>query len=149
MAQTFVPQALARMYQVAAGALPAMAVYLGGPTGADVPDRYAAVGYAGDDRAGVSGARVRNPHSEHWAEEFVVWCAVSTASGDQDPGVQLAQTESLYQTMVAALAADRTLGGLLLGGGYVEPGGYEWTVEGGGEVATVFFEMNVAVAFGM
>lgn len=148
MAESLVPQALARMHSVVVGALPKLNVYMGGPTGGDVPAKYAAVGYAGDDRAGVNGTRDRNPTGVGYREQFSIWCAASTASGDQNAARQMQDTDAIFQTMSAALAADRNLGGLLAPPGHADLGSFEWTIEQGGEIATVFFEVVVYVAFG-
>lgn len=153
MAQTLVPQVCAALYAVAQDAVasqdPPVTVYLGQPTGGDIPARYVAVAYAGEEDRGVSGARIRQTHSEHWAEEFDVWCSVSTAAGDENGPQQLADTDALYSVVAAAFEADRTIGGLLVGNGRAELGAYEWTVEQGGAVATVFFTVHVFVAYGM
>jgi hypothetical protein len=148
MTQSYVPQVLARMLTVARTALPDTDVFLGEPPGGDIPHQYASVAYAGAERAGVSGARAVNPHSEHWAEQFTVWCCVSTATGDQDAAAAITDTNALFLPWSEAIVADRTLGGLLTGGGYADLGSFEWFMESGGEIATVFFEVFVAVQFG-
>lgn len=153
MAQTLVPQAVARLHTLAAAAVaavqPPVSVFLGEPTGGDIPAAYVAVAYAGEEVRGVAGQRVRQTSSEHWAEEFDVWCTVSTSTGDENAPQQLADTDALYHLVANAFEADRQLGGLLLGNGRAELGSYEWTIEQGGAVASVYFTVHVFVAYGM
>jgi hypothetical protein len=150
---TIVPLIADYYYSVAQAAVaaldPPVTVYLGEPTGGDIPHQYVAVMYAGPDRPAVLGSRQRQTHSEHWAEEFDLWVSVSTASGDENGPAQMADTEALFALVVDALAADRSCGGVVPLPGLAEYGSYEWTVEQGGSVATVFFTMHVRHVWGM
>lgn len=119
-------------------------VSIGAPPGGDIPNRYAAVAYGGDDRAGIVGqgepGGAGNP-TERSAETFGVWCTISAASGDVDGAGILATVDGLFQPVATSLRVDRQLGGLIVPPGLAEMGPYEWTVDDGGQIATVFFQV--------
>jgi len=123
-------------------------VSVGEPPGGDIPSEYAAVAYAGQDRPDVMGAS-RIPdwgnRGQQTGEAFDVWCAISTAGGDQDGAAQLTITDGYFQTVAAAINADESLAGLIPAGGTATVGSYEWFVDEGGSVATVFFQVAVNV----
>lgn len=143
MPRSIVPQvlpALAALFRSTVDA--SVAVSLGPPPGADIPAKYVAVGYGGDDRAGVTGTGVDDAGyntGEFFAENIEVWCTVSTASGDQSGEAQLAVTQGIFDQLQAAIDADPKLDGLLVNESRMTAGGFEWTIDDGGAVCTVFF----------
>lgn len=123
-----------------------VAVSIGPPPGGDIPAKYVAVAYGGDDRAAVTGVGVDvggyNP-GEFFAENFEVWCTVSTASGDQNGAAQLAVTQGIFDQIQDAIDANPKLGGILVNESILSLGGFEWSIEDGGAVCTVFFTLLV------
>ena len=145
MTVSIVVPVVVALQDIVTAALPAgFAVSVGQPPGGDVPAQYAAVAYGGDDRAGIVGAG--NPGrygNEESAEAFNVWCTISTASGDQLGAAQLGITNGLYIPVAAAIRANRQLNGAVPPPGLASLGTYEWTVDDGGQIATVFFQVEV------
>lgn len=127
-------------------ALPAgTSLYLGPPKG-DLPDRYVAVMYAGDDRPGVQGFGRPNQMANYTdadAEEFLLWCTISAATGDQDAIATMALTNELFALCVAALKADRHCRETVVAPGFAALDNYEWQAERDGDIVTVFFAIKV------
>lgn len=120
-------------------------VSVGPPTG-DVPDKYLAIAYGGDDRPGIVGNGLPVPGmnpSDARGEEYTVWCTVSTATGDQDGLKRMDATYAVYDAAMNALLNDPHLGGAVLAPGWVEAGELEWVIEDDGGIATVFFGVRV------
>jgi len=146
--QSTVPGVITALRTLFAAVLPAgfPALFIGPPPGGDVPDRYVCVAYGGDDRPGVIGTARRPEYGntgDVGSEAYGVWCAVSTASGDQDAAAQMAVTDGYFQTCVAAVRANPKLGGVLQAMGSADLGPFEWSIEDGGNIATVFFQVVV------
>jgi hypothetical protein len=145
--RSIVPQVIPAVHALMASAVDSdVYVLIGPPGGANVPDKYVAVGYGGDDRAGVTGTGVEVPGyntGEFWAENIEIWCTVSTASGDQDGAAQLAETQAIFDLVQDAVDADPKLGGLLVNESRMTAGGFEWTIDDGGAVCTVFFVLLI------
>jgi hypothetical protein len=144
-------EAVTALADVARLAVPAgVPVSIGPPTGHDIPTEYIAVAYGGDDRPGVQGSArssdLANP-GESGSELFGVWCTISTASGDERSDITGARASEIYGLIVSALRQpeNRTLNGVLVGGGYADVGTYEWLFENGGQIATVFFQVMIDV----
>lgn len=129
-------------------ALPAnFPVSVGPPPGGDVPAEYAAVAYGGDERSDVVGAGQipsLGNRTQQSQESFGIWCTIATAGGEQDGAAQLAVTDGYYQTVRAALRANPSLG-ILPSGSNASVETFEWSIEEGGSVATVFFLVTVSV----
>lgn len=144
---SIVPDAVAAVYALVRAAVPVdVPVSVGMPPGGDVPQHYVAVAYAGSDRPGVSGADDPRPGDNTGVfsvEDFEVWCTVSTASGDQNAVAQMAKTDALYQAIRGALRGSPSLSGLLANGSVARLSSYEWFLEDGGQIATVFFSVRV------
>lgn len=119
---------------------------VGVPPGGDVPDRYLAVAYGGDDRPGIVGRAVQptmgNP-GQQAAEEFSVWCTLTASSGDQDAAALMGQVAAWFALLGAALRANRQLSGAVIQPGYADLANYEWQLEQGGQITTVFFVVDV------
>ncbi len=146
MSRTVVPQATQAIFDLfhaaTRGHNPYVATSVGPPPGGDIPDAYLAVGYGGDDRASVT-VNVLEPdsynRSEHSAEDFEVWCTISTAGGDQNGAAQMVVTQGIYNVCASALIASPTLNGVLKGEGLAQVGSAEWVIDEGGAVVTLFF----------
>lgn len=122
--------------------------YVGSPaSGQDIPPRYIAVGYGGEDRPGITGVanRADSRNQLTTGHRWVVWCTASCSSGDVDPLARLNEVEDVFDAFEDALEADRTLGGLLQAGGLASMSAYEATMENDGQVATVFWTVEVWV----
>jgi hypothetical protein len=120
--------------------------YIGNPAGqGDLPNAYCAVAYGGDDRPGVTGARdARLAYGNNTVgDQWFVWVTISVASGDVDPVGLLSDVEDAMDAFDDALRANRTMGGLLLADGRAEMLTHEWAVEDAGNVATVFFLIDI------
>lgn len=147
MARSLVPQVIPALRAAFAAVLPAgFATSTGPPPGGDVPADYLAVAYGGDGRPAVSGRRVIVGHAAT-PEEFGVWCTLSCAGGDQDGAALLAHADALFQSLLEVLATNRSLGGVIVPPGFADLGTFEWVIEEGGDVVTVFFSVNCIVRF--
>lgn len=147
MAGTSVPTVLPALHAMFRDVMPPrFAVYLGDPPGGDIPDAYVAVAYGGDDRPGVVGAQSVGTQ-QNWtqvsAEEFMVWCTISRADGEQRADRNLAKVREYLDVCMDALRADRTVRGSITPPGVADLGTYEWSIEDGGGVCTVMFTVNV------
>lgn len=123
-----------------------IAVTIGVPPGGDVPDAYVAVAYGGDDRAGITGVEIVDEGQntgEFEGQDATIWCTISTASGDQDALAQMDATQDIFEECADILRADARFGGLLKGESTSSVGTYEWVIEDGGQVATLFFAVLV------
>lgn len=119
--------------------------YVGPPAG-DLPDAYLAIAYGGDDRPGIIGygkPYEGGNYTDARAEEFGVWCTVSTATGDQSGQSRMDATAVIFTKAIDAIQGDRSLGGVVPAPGFADLDGFEWTVEEEGTVATVFFQIKV------
>lgn len=120
-------------------------VTLGPPVG-DIPSQYAAVGYGGDDRAGIVG----QGEPAQWgngmtSETFGIWCTLSAATGDNNPVAQMDTVDALFQPIARSIRNDPRMGGVVVAPGIAELGPYEWSVEPEttGTVVTVFYQVVV------
>lgn len=123
-----------------------VSTYVGSPAAeGDLPPAYAAVAYGGDDRPGISGlADDRLAYgNDTVGDRWLVWHTISKASGDYGPIELLSDVEDLMDAYTDALEADETLGGLLKADGKAVLSTHEWTVEDAGNIATVFFQVDV------
>jgi len=123
-----------------------VALSIGVPPGGDVPAAYVAIAYGGDDRAGITGSAFADDGAntgEHSAQDVSIWCTISTASGDQNALAQMDITQGIYDSLVDALNVDWRFGGLLKGESIAGIGNFEWILEDGGQVATLFFTVVV------
>jgi len=132
-----------------AGVAPAgCPVSVGPPPGGDVPASYIAVGYGGDNTPSVVGVN-EQPDMGNWGaqakERYGVWCVVSTSSGDELGAARLAATSTIYETLVTAVRANRTLNGAIRSPAVADVGPFTWTIEEGGMVATVAFQVLLDV----
>lgn len=123
-----------------------VAVSIGPPPGGDVPAEYAAVAYGGDDRPDA----ISTPSIPEWGnrteqhqEDITVWCTVSVAGGDQNAFVLLSIVSDYLQAIGIELKKDPTLGDVIDAGGYANLGAHEWLIDNGGDVVTVFFQVNI------
>lgn len=147
MPYTSVAVVVPRLVELFTAALPTnFAVSTGPPPGGDVPAEYLAVAYGGDGRPAVSGGRAVVGHGAT-PETFGVWCSLSVASGDQDGAATMERADALFQVLLAVLATNRSLGGLITPPGYADLGQFEWVIEEGGDVCTVFFTVSCIVRF--
>lgn len=128
-------------------------VYLGPPSGGDVPQRYTAIGYAGgepgNERPAVVG-RGRPPEmgnrGQQSSEEYDLWCAVASGTGDEGDAALMevmGLTDAAFQVLAEAVRINRTLGGVLKGGSLADIGRFEWSFTDGGGICTVFFTVQV------
>lgn len=120
--------------------------YVGNPAGqGDLPNAYCAVAYGGDDRPGIVGGRdMRLGYgNDTVGDKWSVWLTISKAGGDVDPVGLLSDVEDAFDEFDEALTLDRHLGTLLKADGRADVGQHEWTVEDAGNVATVFFQVDV------
>lgn len=145
MRATSVPQVTQALKALWTPAVKPVQVFVGPPAG-DIPDAYLAIAYGGDDRPGVVG--FGKPYSmgnytDARAEEFLLWCTVSTATGDQSGQSRMDATAGIFTLAVDAIQADRNIGGVVPAPGFVDVDAYEWTVEEDGTIATVFFQLKV------
>lgn len=120
--------------------------FIGSPNAeGDIPSAYAAVGYGGDDRPGIVGAADdrlaygNNTTGNRW----LMWCTISKAIGDVDPIGLLSDVEDALDAFTDLLDADERLGGMLLVDGRAVLATHEWTVEDSGNIATVFFQVDI------
>lgn len=145
MRVTSVPQVTAALVALWKPLVAPVRVSVGPPVG-DLPDKYLAVAYGGDDRPGVVGFGkpniMANPKDAR-AEEFTLWCTASTASGDQSGQSRMDSTAALFALAADALGADGHLGGAVVAPGIAQLDTYEWVVEDEGTIATVFFAVKV------
>lgn len=117
-----------------------------GPPVGDLPDRYLAIAYGGDDRPGIIGVGKPVPgmnYTDARGEEFVIWCTASTATGDQDGMKRMDATAAVLGVATNAVLLDPHLGTAVRAPGTADIGEIEWTVEDEGSVATVFFQVRV------
>jgi hypothetical protein len=147
MPQSTVPAVLTNLVTLFTANAPAgVPVSLGSTPGGDIPADYVTVGWAGDDLPSVDGrsrpTELGNP-GQVAAESYVVWCSVSTSSGDELAAARIARTDAIFQALVAALRGNRTLMGALTPPGMADVGSFQWTIEEGGQVATVYFQVDV------
>lgn len=145
MRGTTVPQITQALKALWTPAIAPVACYVGPPAG-DIPDAYLSIAYGGDDRPGIVG--FGKPYSmgnytDARAEEVLVWCTASTATGDQSGQSRMDATAALFTLAVDAIQADRHLGGVVPAPGFADVDTFEWTVEEDGSVATVFFQIKV------
>lgn len=91
------------------------AVYDGPPVTADTPLRWVTVGWAEDDAGAASGSSRRVPMYDGtiWGEEGTVLCEIVAQAEESDISAPRASAFDFYDTLAAAVEADRTLGGLL------------------------------------
>lgn len=117
-----------------------------GPPVGDIPSRYCAVGYGGDDRAAIVGQGEPATYGNGMTSEtFGVWSTLSAATGDNDATGQMLAVDGLFQPIVSEIRRDPSLRGLIARPGLAETGPYEWTVEPEttGTVVTVFYQVVV------
>jgi hypothetical protein len=145
--QSTVPGVLSALVALWTPLLPAgVAISLGPTPGGDIPADYVTVGWADDSMPGVTGTSRPTELGnlgQQAAEEYGVWCAVSTSSGDELAAARMARTDSVFQALVAAVRGNRTLSGVLLAPGMADLGTFQWQLESGGAVATVYFQIEV------
>ncbi len=145
MRATTVPQVVAALKTLWTPIVRPVQCYVGPPAG-DIPDAYLSIAYGGDDRPGVIG--FSKPYSmgnytDARAEDILVWCTISTATGDQSGQSRMDATNTILGLAVDAIQADRHLGGVVQSPGFADIDTFEWTVEEDGTVATVFFQVKV------
>lgn len=119
--------------------------YVGPPAG-DIPDAYLAIAYGGDDRPGIVGfgkPYAQGNYTDARAEEILLWCTASTATGDQSGQSRMDATAAIFTLAVDAIQADRHLGGVVRAPGFADVDTFEWTIEEDGSIATVFFQVKV------
>lgn len=156
MPQSTVPAVLTQLQATFAAAVAPLAAAdsavpcpIGPNPGSDIPADYVTVGWASDDLPSIVGGfrptTLGNP-GQVSSERYSVWCSVSTSSGDELGALRVARTDTLFQAMVAALRANRNLSGAILPPGMADVGNYQWTIEAGGQIATVAFEVVVDAA---
>lgn len=145
--QSTVPAVLTALVALWTPIVPAgVAICLGPTPGGDIPADYVTVGWADDGLPSVTGRGLpsdlgNSPQAS--AEEYGVWCAVSTSSGDELAAVRMARVDATFQTLVAAVRANRTLLGAILPPGLADVGSFQWQIEQGGQVVTVYFQVEV------
>jgi hypothetical protein len=133
---------------------PRWPTYVGNPgASGDLPDRYIAVGYGGDDRPGIVGqaemglSRQNGTSGHRWQ----VWCTASCASGDLNTQARLDEVENVMDEFEERLEVNRGLAladgtdPMLVAGGMASVAAHEWTIEDDGTVATVFWTVEVLV----
>jgi hypothetical protein len=133
---------------IAAAADPQWTIYVGPPSGGEVPARYMAVAYGGGlpgaERPFAVGGRVPselgNP-GQVSAEKYAMWNACTSATGEEDAQLVFDATDAMFQQMAEAVSGNRKLGGVLGGPGVADIGLYEWQLGDG--KATVFFQVLV------
>lgn len=131
---------------------PTLRTFIGTPDqSGDVPPAYGCVMYGGDDRAGLVGTGDGTLSFGNGTDgrRLAVWCCYSTHSGVPNGLRAIETVEPWFDDFVDALNADPKLSGptgpLLVAGGQATLGGYEWSLESGGQIATVFFQVDVLV----
>lgn len=170
---TLVPDvidALVAMFGAAAlSAVPALPVVAGdgspqeilvidGEPVTDLPATYVLVGYsaafAGQALTGSSGLAVEGTRvlsdvgNRQFGESFLVWCEVSSAVGDTDPGTPTRTrraTAAVYGAMIAAIEADPTLQGIVRAPAYAAVAQFRWLLDQSpdGYAATVQFAVEI------
>lgn len=125
-------------------------LYIGPPTGGDIPSEYAAVAYGGADRPDI----VTRPEIPQWgnrtdqhAEDMDVWCCISVAMGDADGEAALEKVSTYVNTVELELKKDPSLRGTLDAGGYATVGAHDWLIDERGLIGTCFFQVNVHLPF--
>jgi hypothetical protein len=123
-----------------------MTVYLGPIPGGDIPADYVTVAWADDALPSVQGRGLASElgnSPQVSAEEYGVWCAVSASGGDELAAVRMARVDSIFQALVAAVRANRTLSGAILPPGMADLGDLQWQIEAGGSIVTIYFQVSV------
>jgi hypothetical protein len=157
---THVTTVLDALVALFTSALPELAVnggILDGPPTTNLPDDYAAVGYNPGTvaRPQVAAVRGRQELSDYIndgvVETFEIFCQIATYSGDMGMSVPRSRTLTYFNELSGALAADRSLGGLVPLPGKAEVGDMQWYLEQGGDlggtVVTVVFTITCRIEF--
>jgi hypothetical protein len=169
---TLVPDLCDRLFTVFTAAAPAAALLLppavdgspallaviDGPPVGDTPDNYVAVGYsgafAGQAFTGTTGLAVEGT----WGQSAVgnripfevpeIQCECSTWSGDADPAAmsrQRRRTGIVLSALLAAIAADPSLGGVVTGPAYAAPAKFRWLLDQPREGVSCTVQFSVGV----
>ncbi len=161
---SLVPAVIDALVALSKAALPTLAAnnaVFDGPPTVDLPEQYAAIGYD----VGVSGSGVGRPGlpavsggqeisdlgNNEVGEAFDVHCSVSSYSGDVDTAGQRLAALVLFNAIAGAIAADRSLGGVVPKPGKAVITRFEWYIEQGADMGgtsvSIMFAVSVAVDF--
>jgi len=144
MAETLVPTVVDYLVDTFTAAVPAkVKVFDGPPPTSDVPNDFVAVAYAEDEEASaVDGEAVLSTLGNNWyTETFTVRCQINSFTGDDDLRPRRARVAQIYNTLVALVRTDRSLGGLVKPPGLAQISGFAWRqdpYEDGAAVSAVF-----------
>jgi len=147
MPQSTVPAVLTNLVTLFTAAAPAgCPVYLGPLPGSDIPPDYVTVGHADDNMPSVVGSAEASDMGDWakvYAEKYQVLCALSTSSGDELAAARMARADTIFQALMVVLRNNRTLSGAITPPGVASLGSYQWQIEEGGSIVTIFFNVDV------
>ena len=126
MTITYVPEAWVALIQLFTVSLPQRQIFDGGPT-TDEPDRFVVVGRA-NEHAPAAQVSQQIPRMGNYArdENFVIECEIAATSGHPDLALLRADVSNDLDVLAAALANNRTLGGVLTVNGWAGITGMTW-----------------------
>lgn len=154
---TLLLDALGVMLRAALPALDAEGGIIDGPPTTALPDDYIIYGYNPGTvaRPQVAAVRGRSELSDYIpggiAEQFEVFCQISTYGGDTNISVLRSRTMGYFNAVSAALAADRSLGGSVPLPGKAIINNMDWYLEDAEDVpgcqVTVVFTIFCRIEF--
>lgn len=112
--ETTIPDTIAYLLTLWQASIVGAEISDGQPVGGEGSGLFLMVGFDGQDGSVTGEVRVEGMAGDPNREEYTVHCAAVATSGDADPGIRRTSAFGLFKSACAALAADRTLGGLVL-----------------------------------